>query len=54
MRELQQAVERLSQENQLLRQGQAGISALAENLGRLATSLQRGDRKLLIDTKGIG
>ena len=54
MRELQQAVERLSQENQLLRQGQAGIAALAENLGRLATSLQRGDRKLLIDTKGIG
>ena len=54
MRELQQAVERLSQENQLLRQGQAGFSALAENLGRLATSLQRGDRKLLIDTKGIG
>ena len=54
MRELQQAVERLSQENQLLRQGQAGIAALAENLGRLSTSLQRGDRKLLIDTKGIG
>ena len=28
--------------------------ALAENVGRLANSLQRGDRKLLIDTKRIG
>ena len=48
VRELQAAVERLAQENQ------ASMVALAESVGRLANNLQRGDRKLLIDTKGIG
>ena len=54
IRELQAAVARLAQENQVLRQGQASMVTLAENVGRFANSMQRGDRKLLIDTKGIG
>ena len=46
VRELQAAVERLAQENQVLRQGQASMVALVESVGRLANNLQRGDRKL--------
>ena len=53
-RELQAALERLAQENQVLRQGQASMVTLAESVGRLANNMQRGDRKLLIDMKGIG
>lgn len=45
----------LEAENQRLREGQAGVQALATSVAELAQSLKKdGGKKILVDTKGLG
>jgi FtsZ-binding cell division protein ZapB len=48
----------LQQENEALRAQQTGVAEMAKSLGDLAKSLEskseRKDRRLLVDTKGLG
>ena len=56
IQQLRQAQITLTAENERLREGQAGVQALAQSVGELAQSLKRDttDRKILMDTKGLG
>ena len=56
IQQLRQSQLDLAAENERLREGQAGVQALAQSVGELAQSLKRDttDRKILMDTKGLG
>ena len=56
IQQLRQSQLSLAAENERLREGQAGVQALAASVGELAQSLKRDntDRKILMDTKGLG
>ena len=56
IQQLRQSQLDLAAENERLREGQAGVQALAQSVGELAQSLKRGStgRKILMDTKGLG
>ena len=53
---LRQSQLNLAAENERLREGHAGVQALAASVGALAQSLKRDntDRKILMDAKGLG
>ena len=53
---LRQSQQTLAAEYERLREGQAGVQALAQSVGELAQSLKRDttDRKILMDTNGLG
>ena len=56
IQQLRQSQIALAAENERLREGQAGVQALAQSVGELAQSLKRDttDRKILMDTNGLG
>ena len=59
IQQLRQSQIALAAENERLREGQAGVQALAQSVGELAQSLKRDamdatDRKILMDTEGLG
>ena len=56
IQQLRQSQLTLAAENERLREGQAGVQALAQSVGELAQSLKRDttDRKTLTDSKGLG
>ena len=56
IQQLQVQQQELMQENQRLREGQAGVQALATSVAELAQSMKKEhkDRKILVDTKGLG
>ena len=56
VQQLQVQQQELMQENQRLREGQTGVQALATSVAELAQSMKKEhkDRKILVDTKGLG
>ena len=54
--ELRAAQTNLAAENQVLREGQAGIQVLAQSVGEVAQQLKKDpkEKKILVDTKGLG
>ena len=54
--ELRAAQANLAAENQVLREGQAGIQVLAKSVGDLAQQLKKDpkEKKILMDTKVLG